>query len=136
MDEPVYSRSSGEQGFSGSSTATLLSQTGSIELDTFVEKDEQRSPCLQFSPLLLLLTFLVVLVTAGLDVIVIIWFAKHSHRGGLIALWEEGAFLLDEGAFLLDEGAHFEGNSVAARLTGLTIALSAVRITSILPFRF
>ena len=104
------------EGHDSSPTSTLLP---AISLDTLVDSDERHSNLLLFSPTLFLLTFLVVLVTAGPGVTMICWFVIHTRQGGFMDIWTEGAFLLDEGTQL-------EGNFEAARLAGLTIASAAV----------
>ena len=102
-----------------SPTSTLLPETSLGENYTPVESDDRHSHLLLFSPTLFLLTFFVVLVTTGLGAAMIYWFVIHTHQGGLMEVWREGAFLLDEGTRL-------EGDLEAARLTGLTIASAAV----------
>ena len=106
-----------EQGLSP--TSTLLSATSSGKNDTLDESDEHQNHLLQFSPTLLLLTLLAVMITTGLGATMTFWFLAHTHQRGLIEVWKEGAFLLDEGIQL-------EGKSEAARLTGLTIASASV----------
>ena len=107
------------EGQDSSPTSTLLPAISLGENDTPVESDGRHSHLLLFSPTLFLLTFLVVLVTAGLGVTMICWFVIHTRQGGFMDIWTEGAFLLDEGTQL-------EGNFEAARLAGLTIASAAV----------
>ena len=117
MGRSTPSRNSEEQGLS--STSTLISTISLGEKDMSVESDERHNHLVLFSPTLFLLTFLVVLITAGLGVTMIYWFVAHTHQGGLMDIWTEGAFLLDEGTQL-------EGDLEAARLAGLTIASAAV----------
>ena len=107
------------EGQDSSPTSTLLPEMSWSENDTLVESDAHQSHLLLFSPTLFLLTFFVVLVTTGLGAAMIYWFVIHTHQGGLMEVWREGAFLLDEGTRL-------EGDLEAARLTGLTIASAAV----------
>ena len=117
MARPTSSQNLEEQG--SSSISPLLSTVSLAEKDTLDESNEHHISLLRFSPTLLILTFLVVLVTAGLGVTMVFWFFTHTHQGGLIEIWKEGVFLLDEGIQL-------EGESKAARLTGLTIASATV----------
>ena len=117
MARPTSSQNLEEQG--SSSISPLLSTANLGEKDTLDEGNEHHISLLRFSPTLLILTFLVVLVTSGLGVTMVFWFFTHTHQGGLIEIWKEGVFLLDEGIQL-------EGESKAARLTGLTIASATV----------
>ena len=117
MGRSTPSRNSEEQGLS--STSTLISTISLGEKNMSVEGDEHHNHLVLFSPTLFLLTFLVVLITAGLGVTMICWFVIHTRQGGFMDIWTEGAFLLDEGTQL-------EGNLEAARLAGLTIASAAV----------
>ena len=117
MGRSTPSRNSEEQGLS--STSTLISTISLGEKDMSVESDERHNHLVLFSPTLFLLTFLVVLITAGLGVTMIYWFVAHTRQGGFMEIWKEGTFLLDEGTQL-------EGNLEAARLAGLTIASTAV----------
>ena len=107
------------EGQDSSPTSTLLPAISVGENDTPVESDERHRHLLLFSPTLFLLTFLAVLVMAGLGVTMICWFVTHTLQGGLMDIWREGAFLLDE-------GTQPEGDLEAARLAGLTIASAAV----------
>ena len=107
------------EGHDSSHTSTLLPAISLDENGTLVESDERHNHLLLFSPTLFLLTFLAVLVTAGLGVTMICWFVIHTLQGGLMDIWREGAFLLDE-------GTQPEGDLEAARLAGLTIASAAV----------
>ena len=109
-----------EQG--SSSISPLLSTASLSEKDTLDEGNEHHVSLLRFSPTLLILTFLVVLVTSGLGVTMIFWFFTHTHQGGLIEIWKEGVFLLDEGI----ENGGVPGVSKAGRLSGLTMATVAV----------
>ena len=97
--------------------STLAARSG--EKDAVAENNVQHKFLPQFSPILLLLTFLVVLVTTGIGATMIFWFVTHTRQGGLLEIWREGAFLLDE-------GTQSEGDFEAARLAGLTIASAAV----------
>ena len=107
------------EGQDAAPTSTLLPATSLGGNDTLVESDECHSRLLLFSPTLFLLSFFVVLITAGLGVTMIYWFVIHALQGGFMDIWKEGAFLLDEGTQL-------KGDLEAARLSGLTIASAAV----------
>ena len=107
------------EGQDSTPTSTLLPAISLGDNDTLVESDERRSHLLLFSPTLFLLTFLVVLVSAGLGVTMICWFVVHTLQGEFMDIWREGAFLLDE-------GTQSEGDFEAARLAGLTISSAAV----------
>ena len=60
---------------------------------------------------------------AGLSVVLLFWFAKHTIQSDHADVWREGAFLLDEGTRL-------EGGLEAAKLSGLTIASAVVCASS------
>ena len=107
------------EGQDSSPTSTLLPEIGLGDNGKLIESDERHNHLVLFSPTLFLLTFSVVLITAGLGVTMICWFVTHTLQGRLMDIWREGTFLLDE-------GTQPEGNLEAARLAGLTIASAAV----------
>ena len=103
-----------------SPSTKLLSSTSPDKKDTVVESGGRHGHLLRFSPTLFLLTFLVVMTTAGLGTTILFWFFAHAYHRGFTEIWREGAFLLDEG---LQQN---NGESGIARLTGLALASAAV----------
>ena len=65
-------------------------------------------------------TIIVVVGSAGMATLLLVWLLIHNTAKGRI--WKEKAFFLDEGTKL-------EGDQEAARLLGLTITSAAVRLT-------
>ena len=78
------------EGQDSSPTSTLLPEISLGENDTLVESDERHNHLLLFSPTLFLLTFLVVLITAGLGVTMIYWFVAHTPTHAREDSWKSG----------------------------------------------
>ena len=110
-----------------SSSSMILSETDSklseYSSDPSDNNVQRRSRLVRINLPLLLSTSSIVLVMAGLGVVLLFWFAKHTIQPDLADVWREGAFLLDEGTRL-------EGGFETARLSGLTIASAVVCASS------